>query len=71
LGRAHLFDTTLVHENDAVGNLERFVLVVCHKDRRDVQLVMQAPQPSAQLLADLGVECAERLVEKQNSRLDR
>ena len=36
----------------------------------DVQLVVQAAQPAAQLLAHLGVERAERLVEQQHARLD-
>ena len=38
---------------------------------RDVDLVVQAAQPLAQLGADLGVERAERLVEQQHPRLDR
>jgi hypothetical protein len=36
-----------------------------------VHLVVQPPQPAAQLLAHLGVERAERLVEQQHLRLDR
>ena len=32
---------------------------------------MQAPQPGAQVGADVGVERAERLVEQQHARLDR
>ena len=38
--------------------------------RGDVQLVVQTAQPAAQLLAHLGVERAERLVEQQHARLD-
>ncbi len=45
-------------------------LVVGDEQRGDVQLVVQAAQPAAQLLAHLGVERAERLVEQQHARLD-
>ena len=36
-----------------------------------MQLVVQAAQPAAQLLAHLGVERAERLVEQQHARAHR
>ena len=61
----------LVHHDDAVGDLERLFLVVGDEDAGDVQLVVQPAQPAAQLLAHLGVERAERLVEQQHLRLDR
>ena len=41
------------------------------EDAGDVQLVVQPAQPAAQLLAHLGVERAERLVQQQHLRLDR
>ena len=53
-----------------VGELHRLLLVVRHEHRRDVHLVVQAPQPGAQLRADVAVEGAERLVEQQHLRLD-
>ena len=71
LGRADLLDAALVHDHDAVGHLERLLLVVGDEDAREVDLVVQPPQPAAQLLAHLGVERAERLVEQQHPRLDR
>ena len=40
------------------------------EDRRHVHLVVEPAQPGAQLLADPGVERAERLVEEQHLRLD-
>jgi hypothetical protein len=40
------------------------------EDRGDVQIIMQAPQPLPQLLAHLGVERAERLIQQQDARLD-
>ena len=53
--------------DDAVGDLHRLLLVVGDQDGGDVDLVVQAPQPRAQLGADLGVERAERLVEQQHA----
>ena len=70
-GRADLLDLALVHQHHAVGHFERFFLVVRDEDAGDVQLVVQAPQPAAQLLAHLGVERAERLVQQQHLGLDR
>ena len=40
------------------------------EDAGDVELVVQPAQPAAQLLAHLGVERAERLVEQQHLGLD-
>ena len=51
--------------------VHRLLLVVRDEHGRDVDLVVQPPQPLAQLGADLGVERAERLVEQQHARLDR
>ena len=53
-----------------VGDLHRLLLVVGDEHGRDVDLVVQAAQPGAQLGADVGVERAERLVEQQHARLD-
>ena len=54
--RADLLDLALVHQHHLVGHLQRLLLVVRDEDAGDVQLVVQAPQPAAQLLAHLGVE---------------
>ena len=48
--------SSLVHHDHAVGHLERLLLVVGHEDAGETDLVVQPPQPPAQLLADLGVE---------------
>jgi hypothetical protein len=61
----------VVHQHHAVGHFQRLFLVVGDEDRGDVQLVVQAAQPAAQLLAHLGVERAEGLVEQQHARLHR
>ena len=60
----------MVEDDDAVGDLHRLLLVVRDEHGRDVDLVVQAPQPLAQLGADVGVERAERLVEQQDLGLD-
>ena len=71
LRRTDLLDAALVHDHHPVGHFERFVLVVGDEDAGDVHLVVQAAQPAPQLLAHLGVECAERFVEQQYAGFDR
>jgi hypothetical protein len=64
-----LLDPALAHDDDAIGDLESLFLVVGHEHARDVDLVVEPPQPLTELLPDLGVERAERLVEEQHLRL--
>ena len=72
LARARdLLDPAAVHHDDLVGDLHRLLLVVRDDHRRRVRLVVEAPQPGAQLGAHLRVERAERLVEQQHRRVDR
>ncbi len=70
LRTALLLDLPVVHDHDAFGELERLFLIVRDEDAGQVNLVVQPAQPAPQLLADLGVERAERLVEQQHPRLD-
>ena len=70
VGRADLLDRALAHHHEAVGELERLFLVVGHEHGGVAGLVVDLAQPLAQLLADLRVERAERLVEQQHARLD-
>ena len=65
-----LLDLALVHDDDAVGELERFFLIVRDEHARQVNLFVQPAQPAPQLLPHFGVERAERLVEQQHLRLD-
>ena len=69
LRRSHLLDIALVHDNDRVGHRERLFLVVGDIDKGDSQLIFQADQLILHVLAELQVESAERLVEKQKLRL--
>ena len=66
--RADLLDSALVEHRDPVGDVERLRLVVGDQHGGDVHLVVQAAQPRPQVLADLGVQRAERLVEQQHLR---
>ena len=69
--RADLLDPPVVAAPTMlVGDLHRLLLVVGDEDGRDVDLVVQAAQPGAQLRADVGVQRAERLVEQQHAGLD-
>ena len=69
--RADLLDRAVVEDHDLLGDLHRLLLVVRDEHRRHVDLVVQAAQPGAQLLAHRGVERAEGLVEQQHPRLHR
>ena len=68
--RGGLLDPAAVEDDDTVGDLHRLLLIVCDDHCRRTRLVVQPPQPLAQLLADARVECTERLVEKEHIRVD-
>ena len=65
---ADLLDAAAVHDRDAVGHGERFLLIVRHVDERRAELVLDPLQLELHLLAQLHVERAERLVEKESRR---
>ena len=71
VGRTDLLDPPVVDHDDLVGDLEGLLLVVGHEHGGDVHLVVQATEPVAQLLADLGIECTEGFVQQQHVGLDR
>ncbi len=64
VGRADLLDPPLVHHQHAVGQFQGLVLVVGDEDAGQMDLVVQPAEPLPQLLADSGVERAERLVQQ-------
>ena len=70
VGGADLLDPPGVHHQHAVGQFEGLVLVVGDEDAGQMDFVVQPPQPLPQLLADLGVQGPERLVQQQHLRLD-
>ncbi len=71
VGGAGLLDPAFVHHHQLAGDVHRLFLVVGDEDRRHVHLLVEAAQPGAQVLAHLGVERPERLVEQQHLRLHR
>src|SRR5262249_43383267 len=68
-GTTDLLDVTVTHDRDAIGDRERFLLVVGHVDRRDTDVLLDLADLAAQPQPDLGVERRERLVEQQGGRL--
>src|SRR5262249_8435103 len=66
LRRPDLLDAPLVHDHDPIRHLEGLLLIVGDEHAGDVNLVVQAAEPRAQLLAHLRIERAEGLVEEQD-----
>ncbi len=67
-GGAELLDRAVVHDRDRVGHRHRFLLVVRDVDEGEPELALDELQLELHLLAELEVECAERLVEQQHLR---
>src|SRR5262249_43757730 len=65
---ADLLDAAPVHHGDPVRHRERLVLVVGDVDERRPELRLDALELELHLLAELDVECSERLVEEERSR---
>jgi tetratricopeptide (TPR) repeat protein len=61
-----LFDPASIENRDGVRHLDGFLLIVRHENAGEMQFVVQTPQPAAQLVAHLAVECAEGLVQQQH-----
>src|SRR5436190_9144421 len=66
--RPELLDPPLVHDRDPVGHRHRLLLVVRDVDEGDADVVLEALDEELHLLAELHIERAERLVEKQHTR---
>ena len=63
-----LLDAAAVHHRDPVAHRERLLLVVRDEHERDPELGLERLQLDLQVLAQLRVERAERLVEQQHAR---
>ena len=68
--RADLLGAALVHHHDAVGERHRLALVVRDQDGRRADGALDLAQLDLHLLAQLGVEVRQRLVEQQDLRPD-
>ena len=66
LGRADLLDAAVVHHGELVGHGERFLLIVRHEQEGDADAALHGLQLDAHLLAQLGIERGQRLVEQQH-----
>ena len=64
-----LLDLAAVHHRDPVRKRERLGLVVRHVDERDAGVLLHVDELDLHLLAELGIERRERLVEQQHRRL--
>ena len=69
--RSHLQQPPEVHDPDAVGHRKGLLLIVRDQHRRDAELALHLADGAAQLLADLGVERTEGLIEQQHLGLVR
>ena len=58
-----------VHHGDPVRQRQRLGLVVRHVDERDADLLLQVDELELHVLAQLGVEGGQRLVEQQHRRM--
>ena len=69
LGRAHLGDETLLHDDDLVGEGHGLALVMGHVHGGDARPLLDAADLGAHGDAELGVQVAEGLVEQQHAGL--
>ncbi len=68
LRRADLFDGGGIHDDDFVGELEGFLLVVSDKDGRELDIFMKLTKPAAQVFAHLRVQRTERFIQEKDAR---
>ena len=62
--RAVLLHAALVHHHHPIRDLKGFFLIVRYEDAGDVIGIVEAAQPGTKLDANLGIERAERFVQK-------
>ena len=67
--RSLLLDPSVVHHDQAIGDLHRLVRVVGDQQRRHAVALVQLAQARPQLGPDADVEGGERLVEQQHLRM--
>ena len=67
-GAADLLDAPLVEDRDPVAEGERLLLVVGDEQERDADVALDLLELHLHLLAQLQVECTQRLVEEQHLR---
>ena len=70
VGGAGLRHPPGLQHGDSIGDHHRLRLVVRDVERRDAERLVQAPDLEAHLLAQVGVEIGQRLVQQQDLGLD-
>ena len=70
VGRRGLFDLALAHDDDAVGKLKRFFLVVGDEQGGVAGAIVDFAQPAAEILPHAGVKRAEGFIEQEHAGLD-
>ena len=66
-GSADLFEAPPREDDDAIGDFEGFLLVVCGEDGGDVEFVVEGDEPFTKLLSDFCVDSSEGLVEEKDA----
>ena len=69
-GRADLFDAAGIHDDNTVGDLNGFVLIVGDEEGRDFELPLELLDPAPEFFADHGVQSAKWFVQQEYTRLD-
>jgi hypothetical protein len=67
--RPLLYDDAVAHQRDAVGHCQRLALVVRDIDRGHIQQLGELSQLHTHLVAQLGIQVAQRFVKQQQPRL--
>ncbi len=67
--RTHLFDLTVIHHHDFVGQRHRFYLIVRHINHGGFQLLMQFGDVQAHIDAQFGIQVRKRLIKHKHPRI--
>ncbi len=70
LGRTHLLDHALAHHDDLVGHRQGLGLIMGHEHGRDTEFALNALEFDPHLLAQIGIERGQRLIQQQHIRTD-
>ena len=66
---SNLLNVALVHHDDSIRHGKGLFLIVCHIDKRDSRLLLDAFEFILHILAQPQIQCAQRFVEQQYFRL--
>ena len=67
--RALLLDQAGIHDDDAVGDCHRLLLIMRHIDDSKIESRLQVADIVANTAAQFGIEVGQRFIEKQEQRL--